>query len=98
MPDRDRAVWDGSPNNFRCTNCAKESGYLITWLRTLHLRSQSPVRRHQLSVPEPRPKHQRELPCLCRHESSLGFREYERAIPVPEIFQVRCLETDELFD
>jgi hypothetical protein len=28
----------------------------------------------------------------------LGFTEYEKAIPVPEIFQVRCLETDELFD
>jgi hypothetical protein len=27
-----------------------------------------------------------------------GFRDYDRAIPVPEIFQVRCLETDELFD
>jgi hypothetical protein len=27
-----------------------------------------------------------------------GFREYDRAIPVPEIFQVRCQETDELFD
>lgn len=27
-----------------------------------------------------------------------GFTEYDRAIPVPEIFQVRCLETDELFD
>jgi hypothetical protein len=27
-----------------------------------------------------------------------GFCEYDRAIPVPEIFQVRCLETDELFD
>jgi hypothetical protein len=27
-----------------------------------------------------------------------GFREYDRAIPLPEIFQVRCLETDELFD
>jgi len=27
-----------------------------------------------------------------------GFREDDRAIPVPEIFQVRCLETDELFD
>jgi len=27
-----------------------------------------------------------------------GFHEYDRAIPVPEIFQVRCLETDELFD
>ena len=28
----------------------------------------------------------------------LGFREYDRAMPVPKIFQVRCLETDELFD
>ena len=28
----------------------------------------------------------------------LGFRQYDRAIPVPEIFQVRCLETDEFFD
>jgi hypothetical protein len=28
----------------------------------------------------------------------LGFRQYDRAIPVPEIFQVRCLETDELFN
>jgi hypothetical protein len=27
-----------------------------------------------------------------------GFREYDRTIPVPEIFQVRCLETDERFD
>src|SRR5581483_1768599 len=27
-----------------------------------------------------------------------GFAEYDRAIPVPEICQVRCLETDELFD
>jgi hypothetical protein len=27
-----------------------------------------------------------------------GFREHDRAIPVPEIFLVRCLETDELFD
>lgn len=27
-----------------------------------------------------------------------GFTEDDRAIPVPEIFQVRCLETDELFD
>ena len=27
-----------------------------------------------------------------------GFTEYDRAIPVPEIFQVRCLETNELFD
>jgi hypothetical protein len=31
-------------------------------------------------------------------QKRLGFREYDRAIPVPEIFQVRCLETDELFD
>jgi len=27
-----------------------------------------------------------------------GFREYDRAISVPKIFEVRCLETDELFD
>ena len=27
-----------------------------------------------------------------------GFRDYDRAMPVPEIFQVRCLETDEIFD
>jgi hypothetical protein len=27
-----------------------------------------------------------------------GFHEYDRAMPVPEIFQVRSLETDELFD
>ena len=27
-----------------------------------------------------------------------GFHEYDRAMPVPEIFQVRCLETGELFD
>jgi hypothetical protein len=27
-----------------------------------------------------------------------GFREYDRAMPVPDIYQVRCLETDELFD
>ena len=27
-----------------------------------------------------------------------GFHDYDRAMPVPEIFQVRCLETDELFD
>jgi hypothetical protein len=27
-----------------------------------------------------------------------GFREYDRAMSVSEIFQVRCLETDELFD
>jgi hypothetical protein len=31
-------------------------------------------------------------------QRGLGFREYDRAMPVPEIFQVRCLETDELFD
>jgi hypothetical protein len=29
-------------------------------------------------------------------QQRLGFREYDRAMPVPEIFQVRCLETDEL--
>jgi hypothetical protein len=28
----------------------------------------------------------------------LGFQEYDRAMPVPAIFQVRSLETDELFD
>ena len=27
-----------------------------------------------------------------------GFREYDRAMPVPEIYRVRCLETDELLD
>jgi hypothetical protein len=31
-------------------------------------------------------------------QQRLGFREYDRAMPVPEVFQVRCLETDELFD
>jgi hypothetical protein len=31
-------------------------------------------------------------------QKRLGFGEYGRAIPVPEIFQVRCLETDQLFD
>jgi hypothetical protein len=31
-------------------------------------------------------------------QQRFGFREYDRAMPVPEIFQVRCLETDELFD
>ena len=31
-------------------------------------------------------------------QQRLGFREYDHAMPVPEIFQVRCLETDELFD
>jgi hypothetical protein len=31
-------------------------------------------------------------------QQRLGFHEYDRAMAVPEIFQVRCLETDELFD
>jgi hypothetical protein len=31
-------------------------------------------------------------------QQRLGFRAYDRSMPVPEIFQVRCLETDELFD
>ena len=31
-------------------------------------------------------------------QQRLGFRDYDRAMAVPEIFQVRCLETDELFD
>jgi hypothetical protein len=31
-------------------------------------------------------------------QQRFGFREYDRAMPVAEIFQVRCLETDELFD
>jgi hypothetical protein len=31
-------------------------------------------------------------------QNRLGFREYDRAMPVPDIYQVRCLETDELFD
>jgi antirestriction protein ArdC len=31
-------------------------------------------------------------------QKRVGFGDYDRAIPVPEIFQVRCLETDELFD
>jgi hypothetical protein len=31
-------------------------------------------------------------------QKRLGFGEYDRAIPVPDIFQVRCLETDEIFD
>jgi hypothetical protein len=31
-------------------------------------------------------------------QKRLGFREYDRTIPVPDIFQVRCLETDELFE
>ena len=31
-------------------------------------------------------------------QQRLCFRDYDRAMPVPEIFQVRCLETDELFN
>jgi hypothetical protein len=31
-------------------------------------------------------------------QKRLGFSHYNRAISVPPIFQVRCLETDELFD
>ena len=31
-------------------------------------------------------------------QQRLGFSEYDRAMPVPDIYQVRCLETDELFD
>ena len=31
-------------------------------------------------------------------QQRLNFREYDRAMPVPHIYQVRCLETDELFD
>ena len=31
-------------------------------------------------------------------QQRLGFREYDRAMPVPEFYQVRCLETDELFN
>src|SRR4051812_3602739 len=31
-------------------------------------------------------------------QQRLGFRDYDRAMPVPEIFQVRCLEMDELFN
>jgi hypothetical protein len=30
-------------------------------------------------------------------QKRLGFCQYDRAIPVPPIFQVRCLETDQLF-
>jgi hypothetical protein len=38
--------------------------------------------------------------CMWRYRvyRRLGFPDYDRAMPVPEIFQVRCLETDELFD
>src|SRR4051794_32048732 len=31
-------------------------------------------------------------------QQRLGFRDYDRALPVPDIYQVRCLETDQLFD
>jgi hypothetical protein len=31
-------------------------------------------------------------------QQRLGFHDYDRAMPVPDIYQVRCLETDELFD
>ena len=31
-------------------------------------------------------------------QQRLGFRGYDRSMPVPDIYQVRCLETDELFD
>ena len=31
-------------------------------------------------------------------QQRLGFREYDRAMPVPELYQVRCLESDEVFD
>jgi hypothetical protein len=33
-----------------------------------------------------------------RVQQRLGFRGYDRAMPVPEIFQVRCLESDEIFN
>jgi hypothetical protein len=33
-----------------------------------------------------------------RVQRRAGFSDYSRAIPAPEIFQVRCLESDELFD
>ena len=38
--------------------------------------------------------------CMWRYRvyRRLGYRQYETTIPVPEIFQVRCLETDELFN
>ena len=38
--------------------------------------------------------------CMWRYRvyRRLGYRQYETTIPVPEIFQVRCLETDEIFD
>ena len=31
-------------------------------------------------------------------QQRFGFREYDRAMPVTETFQVRCLEADELFE
>jgi hypothetical protein len=31
-------------------------------------------------------------------QERLGYHAYDRAIPVPEVFQVRSLATDELFD
>src|SRR3954469_16073323 len=31
-------------------------------------------------------------------QQRLGFRDYDRAMPVPDIYQVRCLETDERFN
>src|SRR5215208_3650003 len=31
-------------------------------------------------------------------QQRLGFRAYDRAMPVTDIYQVRCLETDELFN
>ena len=33
-----------------------------------------------------------------RRGKQLGFGGCDRAVPVPEIYQVRCLETDELFN
>jgi len=38
--------------------------------------------------------------CMWRYRvyRRLGYRQYETTIPVPEIFQERCLETDEVFD
>jgi hypothetical protein len=38
--------------------------------------------------------------CMWRYRvyRRMGYRQCETTIPVPEIFQVRCLETDELFD
>jgi hypothetical protein len=38
--------------------------------------------------------------CMWRYRvyRRLGYRHYETTIPAPEIFQIRCLETDEVFD